>query len=156
MIDIKEKSENLSIFAFSDPVGARTQNLQLRRLLLYPVELRNQACFRRLKGGLNDQHAIKLRKSNTNFPNLQITNPYFGAYFNELQPLFLPTPGAKPPSKHHISTIMTPEKLKTSLKFELLAQFFITLHSNIGKVGIIFQFLEHNYTLSLLGGGSIY
>ena len=28
-----------------DSVGARTQNLQLRRLLLYPVELRNQTCF---------------------------------------------------------------------------------------------------------------
>ncbi len=27
---------------FCDPVGARTQDLQLRRLLLYPTELRNQ------------------------------------------------------------------------------------------------------------------
>jgi hypothetical protein len=27
---------------FSDPVAARTRNLQLRRLLLYPVELRDQ------------------------------------------------------------------------------------------------------------------
>ena len=42
MLDIKEKSENLSIFAFSDPGGVRTHDPQLRRLLLYPTELRNQ------------------------------------------------------------------------------------------------------------------
>ena len=28
-----------------DPVGARTQDLQLRRLLLYPTELRNQSIY---------------------------------------------------------------------------------------------------------------
>ena len=38
-----QKKESISrLLGICDPVGARTQDLQLRRLLLYPTELRNQ------------------------------------------------------------------------------------------------------------------
>ena len=47
-----QKKESISrLLGICDSVGARTQNLQLRRLLLYPVELRNQSYFRYRSGG---------------------------------------------------------------------------------------------------------
>ena len=39
---ITRKGELFDSPFLCDPVGARTQDLQLRRLLLYPTELRNQ------------------------------------------------------------------------------------------------------------------
>ena len=58
----------------SDPVGARTQNLQLRRLLLYPVELRNQSYFWYRNFVKAETSPLKLRKSNTKFPICKISS----------------------------------------------------------------------------------
>ena len=44
MLELQKRTVKRLPF-FCDPVGARTQDLQLRRLLLYPTELRNQYCF---------------------------------------------------------------------------------------------------------------
>ena len=78
---MKQKRENLSIFPFSDSGGIRTHDPQLRRLLLYPTELRNQNQFvmKNLtyakfdnKSNNKSYFPIKLRKSNIKFPICKI------------------------------------------------------------------------------------
>ena len=67
-----QKKESISrLLSICDPVGARTQNLQLRRLLLYPVELRNQSYFR-VRAVVQRRLLLQnCRKSNTKNLNTQ-------------------------------------------------------------------------------------
>ena len=56
-----------------DSGGIRTHDPQLRRLLLYPTELRNQSYFRCRSVVKMDCSPLKLRKSNTKFPICKIS-----------------------------------------------------------------------------------
>ncbi len=47
----KQKKAQTIIWALGDRTGTRTPNLQLRRLLLYPVELCDQVFFYVFYGG---------------------------------------------------------------------------------------------------------
>ena len=57
-----------------DSGGIRTHDPQLRRLLLYPTELRNQSYFRCRSGNQYSAPSLKLCKSNTKFPICKISH----------------------------------------------------------------------------------
>ena len=69
-----QKKESISrLLGICDSGGIRTHDPQLRRLLLYPTELRNQSYFRCRSVVKMDCSPLKLRKSNTKFPICKIS-----------------------------------------------------------------------------------
>ena len=60
-IMVTSKKATTFVIAFCDPVGIRTQDLRLRRPLLYPAELPNRVSF------IFDGAKIAVYRINTNF-----------------------------------------------------------------------------------------
>ncbi len=57
--DCNKQNFNLRFLFFCDPTGTRTPNLQLRRLLLYPVELSDLNTSVRRRGDSNPRYVLR-------------------------------------------------------------------------------------------------